>query len=1198
MRKFALHQRKLGFRMCKIVMIGIRFIKILFIDGTYDTFEQLYAHCDQPLTLRLTSQKRVTEVQIRTNNPFVSIDAVQFVSFPSNPLCSHCLPYRYRIYRTPPFPEIFKATTNYHIIDSTIEEGIIYTYTVAVENDEIEGLHSPGTTYSYNMNVCGDGRRSNDEECDDGNLNDGDGCSQNCIVEEKFHCIEENKLSPSFCYIYEGDGECESFERDSHSKDCNNISTSIFHSQYHPTSVYAYSTILQKNCSLRLLSTAPLTTGCNIRSSTWDTCSQLTEAGEISLHASFPNEIFPTSIMIGFETILSTGSKPVLSIIRINLQYVNKTMINLEEQGILSCAQNPLEVAIPYTLVDGLSNVKAVHLHVSNPSQIVITAIILRSVKMFDLLTLQTCAGENKYFDPVAGFCIAKDCRSLNTSLCTPLNIPKSRHECYDTTCTYMCESGFMFENSQKTATVQCLNGHWIGNMNLICQPIHCAIPKIEHADIDCPNGTNYHDRCIFRCRNNAMMIGQINYIVCEENGLWTVPEAFCQVVCPHDGLLTRNISYDSINCKVKRIYDTQTSYPLSTVCRANCRRHYRSSHMQSLHTKIRLVCSDDGIWIGPTCIPITCPSPKIVYIGSYNCTNGFEIGSSCQFQCPGMAQQRYSVCKKNGSWSNRFQCPSPRTTCPSPSSTRDVQFTCPRRLIPGTICAIQCRKKGYDAVLKDIQILPNGENLLLLHTVHNISCTISSTFYPQMNALSCVRSCNKKFMGDGWCDFQNNRGYCNWDGGDCCASTVRGGRVRLMFPSLCTSILCQCIDPFAAENIATSSGIGSSSNTIRERKSIIKRTTRYGQIHSINDPMLYPIMDASPDTFAISLADATFLSQNDLNVDRIQDMNQHQQRDNKPKSISSKNAKDWESIKQSVKNALIVYQQQFNNKNESNLTEINLVTKSGGTMVDSENEESMEIHSSAGVTDFENDRPGSSMSATTSSAFSQSLEGFDSNNVAEMEDAVPSIIDFASQSKLMARIRDNKPNRKFPSCWDDDDDDGILAKDMNDPKEQVLTAAEDGNLESLKNLISNNPLLLSARDVDGYTALHRASYSGHADIVDYLLSIGANPEWVTNDGWTVLHCAATWSMCEVVALLLRHGVNVNSRSNGGLTPLHLAITSNQPEDRVLTTVRYLLEAPGIDAAAVSNSGDSPLRIAGRTSAKITEMLMRYFSKP
>uniref|UniRef100_A0A915PPJ6 Sushi domain-containing protein n=1 Tax=Setaria digitata TaxID=48799 RepID=A0A915PPJ6_9BILA len=880
---------------------GVRFVKILFTDDTYDTFEQ---------------------VQIRTNNPFVSIDAVQFVSFPLNPLCSHCLPYRYRIYRTPPFPEGFKETTNYHIIDSTIKEGVTYTYSVAVESGGFEGLHSPSTTYSYNTNVCGDGKRSIDEECDDGNLNDGDGCSQNCIVEEKFHCVEESKESASVCYIYEGDGHCESFERDGHNKDCSSISTSTTYSQYNPAVVYAYSTLLQKNCSLQMLSSAPLTTGCNVRSSAWGECSQLAEAGEISLHASFPNGIFPTSILIGFETILSTGSKPMLSIIGVKLQYVNETTTSLEEQGILSCAQNPLEVAIPYALVGKLSDIKAVHLHISNPSQIVITAVILRSFKMFDLLTLQSCAevvlvslvsltyllttdnidvtAENKYFDPVGGFCVTKDCRSVSPSSCRTLNIPKSRHECHGTTCIYTCEAGFMFENSQKTATVQCFNGRWIGNMNLACQPIHCPVPKIENAELDCPNGTNYHDRCTFRCRNNAMMIGQMNYIICEENGLWTIPEAFCQVVCTHDGLLIRNISADSINCKVNRIYDTQTSYPVSTVCRLNCRRHYRASQMQSLHTKIRLVCSDDGVWIGPTCVPITCPSPKIVYIGSYDCTNSFQIGSSCRIQCPGISQNKYSVCKKDGTWSNRFQCPSPRTSCRPPPTMRDIQFTCPRRLTLGAMCAVQCRKKGYDAVLEDRQILPSGENLLILRAVHNISCTISSTFYPVVDTLSCVRSCNK-----------NNRGYCAWDGGDCCASTVRGGRVRLMFPSLCTSILCQCIDPFAVENTVSNNGIDASSSLLRERKSTMKRTTRY---HPVFDPLLHPAVDTSSAAFAISLADTAFLSRNDVHMDRTRDSN-YEQRVDRPKNVPSKSIKNWETITRSVKSALTVYRQQFNNK-------------------------------------------------------------------------------------------------------------------------------------------------------------------------------------------------------------------------------------------------------------------------------------------
>ncbi|HFE44065.1 MAG TPA: DUF4215 domain-containing protein, partial [Nannocystis exedens] len=33
---------------------------------------------------------------------------------------------------------------------------------------------------------CGDGIVSGDEECDDGNKKDGDGCSSDCTVEEKY----------------------------------------------------------------------------------------------------------------------------------------------------------------------------------------------------------------------------------------------------------------------------------------------------------------------------------------------------------------------------------------------------------------------------------------------------------------------------------------------------------------------------------------------------------------------------------------------------------------------------------------------------------------------------------------------------------------------------------------------------------------------------------------------------------------------------------------------------------------------------------------------------------------------------------------------------------------------------------------------------------------------------------------------------
>lgn len=37
--------------------------------------------------------------------------------------------------------------------------------------------------------------------------------------------------------------------------------------------------------------------------------------------------------------------------------------------------------------------------------------------------------------------------------------------------------------------------------------------------------------------------------------------------------------------------------------------------------------------------------------------------------------------------------------------------------------------------------------------------------------------------MGDNYCDFINNRAFCNYDGGDCCASTVKTKKVGLPAP-------------------------------------------------------------------------------------------------------------------------------------------------------------------------------------------------------------------------------------------------------------------------------------------------------------------------------------------------------------------------------------------------------------------------------
>ena len=47
---------------------------------------------------------------------------------------------------------------------------------------------------------CGDGLRYSSEDCDDGNLDNYDGCSSLCKVEANFVCLGGSVTSRDFCY--------------------------------------------------------------------------------------------------------------------------------------------------------------------------------------------------------------------------------------------------------------------------------------------------------------------------------------------------------------------------------------------------------------------------------------------------------------------------------------------------------------------------------------------------------------------------------------------------------------------------------------------------------------------------------------------------------------------------------------------------------------------------------------------------------------------------------------------------------------------------------------------------------------------------------------------------------------------------------------------------------------------------------------
>lgn len=97
-------------------------------------------------------------------------------------------------------------------------------------------------------------------------------------------------------------------------------------------------------------------------------------------------------------------------------------------------------------------------------------------------------------------------------------------------------------------------------------------------------------------------------------------------------------------------------------------------------------------------------------------------------------------------------------------------------------------------------------------------------------------------------------------------------------------------------------------------------------------------------------------------------------------------------------------------------------------------------------------------------------------------------------------------------------------------------------------------------------TPLHRAVQGGHADVVDCLLSAGADLEAQDVEGRTALHEAAYLGFTEIAKTLIAHGANVNAVAGTswryGDTPLQMAAHGGH------TATVALLVAHGADVSA------------------------------
>jgi ankyrin repeat protein len=170
---------------------------------------------------------------------------------------------------------------------------------------------------------------------------------------------------------------------------------------------------------------------------------------------------------------------------------------------------------------------------------------------------------------------------------------------------------------------------------------------------------------------------------------------------------------------------------------------------------------------------------------------------------------------------------------------------------------------------------------------------------------------------------------------------------------------------------------------------------------------------------------------------------------------------------------------------------------------------------------------------------------------------------------------------------WNQDAVDAILAAD---PPLDVFDAAALGRADIVLDALRANLGVTQLFSSDGFTALHLASYFGHREVVELLVTHGADARVASRNPMmlTALHSAVTAKHADIAAFLLENGADANAIQMGGWTPLHAAAQHGD-----LALVELLL-AHGADRNVVADDGRTPVAMAGeKNHAEVIERLQR-----
>ncbi|XP_060126583.1 pappalysin-1 [Zootoca vivipara] len=798
-------------------------IKLLMVSGRNISLGPQNFFCDVPMTIKLDSKKvneEVCGIQIYTLDEQLEIDAAMMSSVPQSRQCANCRPIWYKVARDPPFQKgspLIISDLSRKFMDTEIQAGILYTYRVSVISGMEESETSPPLTYVHGSGYCGDGIIQKDlgEECDDMNKVNGDGCSLFCRQELSFNCIDE----PSRCYFHDGDGVCEEFEQMTSIIDCGVYTPKGFVDQW--ASNVSVSHHDERCPELVVIGQPAANQVCRTKANdfsdgmsqyAWYPCTANNTQTVFWLKASFSQPMVAAAVIIH---LVADGTEDLDQQETISVQLVD-TKDKSHDLGIhvLSCRKNPLVIPVIHDLSQHFYHTQAILITFSSPF-VAISGVALRSFQNFDPITVSSCQSGQTY-SPAEQSCVHYSCKATD---CQELEIENavltfsSAGRFNGAQCNVTCKTGYILQiqrdddlaknQVEPSVTMTCVDGKW--SKQVACEPVDCGIPDQYHvypATFNCSEGTTFGKKCSFTCKPPAQLKGNNSYLTCLEDGLWSFPEALCELMCRAPPLVP-SADLQTARCREEK-------HKVGSFCKYKCKPGYHvpGSSRKARKRAFKIQCGQDGTWLQGACTPVTCEPPPSKFYGLYHCTNGFQFNSECRIKCEEDSTQagrgnNVIHCRKDGTWSGSFHlCRGMQGHCSLPSQlSGGLKLQCPDGYGIGAECTILCPDHPSEPILlRANETLQDVQHWMNPPRVKNVVCTAELKWYPHPALIHCIKGC-EPFMGDNYCDGNNNRAFCNYDGGDCCASTVKTKKV-IPFPMSCDMQGdCACRDPSAQEH-------------------------------------------------------------------------------------------------------------------------------------------------------------------------------------------------------------------------------------------------------------------------------------------------------------------------------------------------------------------------------------------------------------